>query len=212
MRDISGIKFGRATAVQLHHSGNHRRFWTCICDCGNVFIARQDQLVTGKTRSCGCLLRESQLTNMQLGRKPRGDHKQERGKKEERKAKYQLKHQYPRLYRIWSSMKSRCYYHKNKCFHYYGGRGISICDEWLNSFNTFATWALCNGYADDLSIDRINVDGNYCPQNCRWATNDEQQKNKRKSSPQKCEELRRSPCSRRESGRKVGRFANRPHT
>lgn len=83
-------------------------------------------------------------------------------------------------------MKSRCYYEKNKCYRSYGGRGISICDEWLKSFDAFAEWSLVNGYADNLTIDRIDVDGNYSPDNCRWITNAEQQKNKRKSRGKCC--------------------------
>ena len=181
MIDISGMRFGRLVAIDLHHSRRNKRHWTCVCDCGKETIVRQDQLTTGKTMSCGCYMKEIRLTNLK--------------KQQVKKTKLQeinrvdghninwnpLKHKYPRLYRIWQSMKSRCYYAKNKCYQHYGGRGISICEEWKWSFNSFAQWALSNGYNDKLSIDRINVNGNYEPQNCRWATNQEQQNNKRKT-------------------------------
>jgi hypothetical protein len=93
----------------------------------------------------------------------------------------EFKKQNSRLYTIWQAMKSRCYNEKNKCFYCYGGRGISICDEWKSSFVSFANWALANGYEDTLSIDRIDVDGNYSPTNCRWITMKDQQRNKRKT-------------------------------
>jgi hypothetical protein len=86
-----------------------------------------------------------------------------------------------RLYRIWKNMKTRCFNQKVKSYKDYGGRGITICDEWCNSFEAFETWALSNGYADDLTIDRINNDWNYCPDNCKWATKKEQANNKRNS-------------------------------
>lgn len=187
MRDISGQRFGRLVAETLDHSADHKRFWRCACDCGNVIVIRQDQLTTGRTKSCGCYKKECQLTNLKMGRikkpqikKPRDDQKTSRIDGHY-KTWNPLKHEHPRLYRIWQSMKSRCYYKKNKCYSCYGGRGISICKEWLGSFNTFADWALSNGYKDNLSIDRIDVNGDYEPENCRWATNAEQQKNKRKS-------------------------------
>ena len=182
MKDVTGQRFGRLIAEGLHHTNNHKRFWLCKCDCEKRTIVRQDQLTTGKTISCGCYMREIQLTNL----KKRQIKKQQKDPCINRidghyKTWNPLKHENPRLYRIWQAMKSRCYYPKNKCYHCYGGRGISICDEWKSSFNSFALWALSNGYKDDLSIDRIDVDGNYEPNNCRFATNGEQQKNKRKS-------------------------------
>ena len=100
---------------------------------------------------------------------------------EHRKIWIQLKHQYPRIYRIWKGMKTRCYNSQSKDFRYYGGRGIRICEEWKSSFELFAIWALANGYKDYLSIDRIDVNGDYCQQNCRWVTLREQQNNKRKA-------------------------------
>lgn len=84
-----------------------------------------------------------------------------------------------RLHRIWQNMKARCYRKSAREYENYGGRGITVCDEWRNSYENFKEWALNNGYAEDLTIDRINTDGNYCPENCRWITNKEQQNNKR---------------------------------
>lgn len=86
-----------------------------------------------------------------------------------------------RLYRIYHNMKSRCLNENVPCYERYGGLGISICDEWLESFLTFREWALCNGYSDSLTLDRIDVHGDYCPSNCRWITWSEQAKNKRRS-------------------------------
>lgn len=84
-----------------------------------------------------------------------------------------------RLYNIWRGMLKRCYLATNKDYNRYGGRGITICEEWKNDFKTFYAWAMANGYKDDLSIDRINVNGNYQPDNCRWLTNKQQANNKR---------------------------------
>ena len=80
-------------------------------------------------------------------------------------------------------MRERCYDKNSKPFKNYGGRGISICDEWKNDFAAFRDWALANGYREDLSIDRIDVNGNYCPENCRWITLEDQQRNKRTVKP-----------------------------
>lgn len=86
-----------------------------------------------------------------------------------------------RIHYIWANMKSRCYNPKNNHFDSYGARGITVCDEWLNSFEAFYEWAMSHGYADNLTIDRIDNDGNYCPENCRWATIADQNRNKRNS-------------------------------
>lgn len=187
MKDITGQRFGRLQAVNVHHSYNHKRYWECICDCGNNAVIRQDQLITGKTKSCGCYLNETRMNFARKYVKPKNmKSKKVSYKIDGHTCRYNLlKHQYPRIYRIWKSMKSRCYYTKNKCYSSYGGRGISICDEWRQSFNTFANWALCNGYKDNLSIDRIDVNSDYTPENCRWITMAEQQKNKRKSPTNK---------------------------
>ena len=191
MHDISGRRFGRLVAVRYVYSKNHRRFWECICDCGAQCIIRQDQLTTGKTRSCGCLSRD---VKSESSRNASERKKAVAEAKASERKRTSLKKENPRLYRIWHSMKSRCYYSKNKCFNSYGGRGISVCDSWKLSFNEFAMWALANGYSDTLTIDRIDVNGNYCPQNCRWITNLEQQHNKRKTPPQKREGVSPAAC------------------
>lgn len=147
--DLTGKKFGRLTVIERSESK-----WLCKCDCGNTKLVNGGHLVSGDTKSCGCLRNEQRI-------------------------KHGMRN--TRLYSVWHGMKERCYNTKHKHFKDYGGRGITICDKWKNDFNAFAQWALSHGYADNLTIDRIDVNGNYEPSNCRFITNAEQQKNKRNS-------------------------------
>lgn len=165
-QDLKGQKFGRLTALYTVPNNNYRTRWHCVCDCGNTKDVLQQNLVNGHVRSCGCLHVERNKEKLAV-----------LNESMQRESHHETK---TRLYHIWINMKSRCFDEKSTTFHHYGGRGITVCREWASSFLSFREWATANGYSDELSIDRINVDGNYCPENCRWVSGSIQQFNKRK--------------------------------
>lgn len=161
--DLTGLTFGRLTVIECAGKNVHREsLWRCKCACGKETTVIRGNLRNGNTLSCGCYGRERRsVANRKHG---------EAGS---------------RLYRIWKAMHTRCYNPHFKMYRYYGGRGIKICDDWLYSYTSFREWAISNGYMENLTIDRVNPEGNYCPENCRWATMAEQNRNKRCPNGQK---------------------------
>lgn len=157
MRDLTGQRFGRLTVIERAKNGKPGIVnWLCKCDCGNYKEVNAYSLHAGLTQSCGCYRNErTSVSNSTHGMSK------------------------TRIYGIWASMKARCYKPSTDGYENYGGRGIAICDEWLNNPEAFIEWALTHGYKDDLSIDRIDCNGNYEPSNCRWVNWYEQGANKR---------------------------------
>lgn len=156
VNEYIGNKYGRLTVVEYLGMIDGKRKYLCRCDCGNERTLPIYDLKSGHTKSCGCLMREMTVER----NRTHGGHK-------------------TRLYKIWGGMKTRCHNSNSPKYKDYGGRGIAVCQEWRDNFDTFRDWATTNGYAEDLSLDRINVDGNYEPDNCRWSDMKTQARNKR---------------------------------
>lgn len=156
-RDLTGLRFGKLVVLKRNEANTNggKPQWDCVCDCGNHTVVPASDLISSNTRSCGCLRGEAHYRKYTVPNLMK-----------------------TRIYSIWCGMKQRCRDVNAINYRHYGGKGIKVCDEWVNNLQAFHEWAMANGYADHLTLDRIDNDKGYSPDNCRWVTMKEQQNNR----------------------------------
>lgn len=170
--DITGQKFNELTALSYSHKNKNRKtYWNFLCSCGQIKVLRTDGVKSGHIKSCGCIKEKQNDKNL---------HPPIISEVGNIKSNSIVKS----LYRRWYMMKDRCYNPENRYYKHYGGRGITVCDEWLYSFRNYYYWSMNNGFKIELEIDRRDNDGNYCPENCRFVTRKVNVNNRRCSKKQ----------------------------
>ena len=161
IKNLKNKTFGKLKVIEMTDKRKHGSVvWKCLCECGNTVEVTTNCLTRGKTKSCGCYCIETRKKNCKQTFTTHGQTK-------------------TKLYRVWQGMKRRCYCPNSKSYKNYGERGIIICGSWKTNFQNFQTWAMDNGYKEGLTIERINVNGNYEPNNCTWIPLKEQNMNRR---------------------------------
>ena len=189
MRDETGNRYGRLTALCYDHTRKGHVYWKCACDCGCVTVVEAGALRSGRTRSCGCFREDT-----------RGDRNRTHGESA-----------HNRLYNIWIGIRQRCNNESYKLYKWYGGKGVKLCDEW-NDYTKFRDWAYAHGYEDPkpgqtkgdmMSIDRIDPDKAYSPDNCRWISLRENVSYMRKGKPIRGEVASKVQQPQRIEGEKI---------
>lgn len=159
--DLKGQKFGKLKVIEFYEKTPKQTKWLCECECGNQCVVYSSHLKSGHTKSCGCISKE-RIKNLN----------------------FKTGLSQTKLYRVYRNMLNRCYWEKSDMFKHYGARGIEVCDDWKNKengFEVFSEWAFNNGYNEGLTLDRIDCNKGYCPENCRWVDAYVQANNKRKN-------------------------------
>lgn len=160
VKDMSGVVINDLKVVKrVENYRDGKAQWLVKCHCGNEFKAIGKFLINNTIKSCGCL-KAKRMIEYGKAKSTHGDTKS-------------------RLFSIWTGMKKRCYYKNSVGYKNYGGRGITVCKEWKDDYSKFKEWALSNGYSENLTLDRIDTNKNYSPENCKWSTRTEQNRNKR---------------------------------
>lgn len=168
-KDLTNLRFGKLVVLNRCEANTNqgKPQWNCVCDCGNRTVVSSSQLVSSRTRSCGCLVTENHFRKYTVPNLTK-----------------------TRIYSIWCGMKQRCEDVNAINYKHYGGKGIKVCDEWRHNLQAFYEWAMANGYRDDLTIDRIDNNKGYSPDNCRWASYQEQQNNRSNNIKHNLEEIK----------------------
>jgi hypothetical protein len=162
--DLTGQKFNRLTVRNYFgKSKSGRSLWLCDCECGGTNVVRTADLRNGHTKSCGCLFIETSIAK--LPEDVKGD----------KNPNYRHGQAHTRLYHVWCDIKGRCLNENRENYERYGGKGVTMCNEWKDNFDAFRKWAMDNGFCEEStgkeqSIDRIDPRKGYCPENCQWIT------------------------------------------